>query len=298
MTEPDLSETLRRRHLLGRGAALAGTAAGAVALGVVGTRPAAAANGDQLTQGKSFTGTATTTLRVDSATVAPLTLTNTKGPALQLTSVGEDFAGTLEPGQLLAIDERPVVGARDELGSYAVGLATLDDVDSLALPYAIDPDRLVDTRSASGRTNILNPDSLDGSGKLEPGKYIDVVVDDATRDYTVDAVFLNLTSTGSTANGYLSVYPPGTRPNSSTLSYTKGVTIANFSLAATRVVGSSFVVRVYSSALTHVIIDQTGALVSFLPGPAATARAKARTRAAARRSVARRPKSWAASRRR
>lgn len=297
MTEPvDLPPALvERRRLLSRGAVVAGAAvAGAAALTVAGAAPAAATNGQALTQGGTFTGGSTTTLGGGSSSTAALRLQNASGPALQLASVGVDFSGDLAPGQMLAIDDRFVVGAKDSIGNYTTALSTVDDINSLSLPSAIDPERLVDTRSTGGRAKILNKGSLDSSGRLKAGSYIDVVVDDATRDYVVDAVFLNLTSTGSTANGFLSAYPPGPKPSSSSLNYTKGVAIANFSLVRTGVSGTSFVVRVYSSSLTHVIIDLTGGLVSYVPGPAAQ-RTQART---ARRSVARRVQGWSPARRR
>lgn len=295
MTEADASDALRRRHLLTRGAALAGTAAGAVALGVAGARPAAAANGDGVTVGTVSSGTSRTGLTVNKVGEPALQLTNNQGPALKVVGGSGEFTGTLAPGEVAGDPGGLVLGVADADGNTYQGLAAiLDDLDALSLPFTVPPTRLVDTRSASGRANILDTSGLDSSGKLKAGKYIDVVVDSATEGYTVDAVFLNLTSTGSTANGYLSAYPPGDRPNVSTLSYSKAVTIANFALASTGIVGSSFVVRIYSSALTHVIIDQTGALVTFVP-PASAARTTQRS--SRRKMAARRPRTYTAKRR-
>ncbi|MGI3785477.1 MAG: hypothetical protein ACRYG2_32425 [Janthinobacterium lividum] len=291
------SDSLGRRLLLGRGAAVAGAAAvGAVALGVGGARPAAAADGDALKQGTVYVGTKRTGVTVNSATEPALQVANSTGPALKIVPTSAEFDGDLKPGEVTADPFGPVVGVADSDGNaFASPVATLSDLDALSQPFAISPARLVDTRNEAGRSNILNPGSLDSSGRLKAGQYIDVAVDVTTEDYTVSAVFVNVTSTGSTGNGFLAAYPPGTRPTASTLNYSKGVTIANFALVSTGAVDSNFVVRIYSSTPTHVIVDQTGALVSFLPGPSATAKMKkAGRRSASRRRV----QSWKATRRR
>lgn len=291
------SEIVGRRRLLGRGAVVAGAAAAsAVAIGVGGARPASAATGDALKQGGSYTGGSTTTLSGGSASTPALRLTNPAGPSLELTSVGEDFAGDLQPGQLLAIDDRVLVGAKDSIGGYTTAFATLDDLNSLPLPIAINPSRLVDTRTEAGRAGILavGGTGLDANGKLKAGAWIDVLVDTATDDVTLTAAFLNLTSTQASTNGFLFAYPPGDRPTGSTTSYQKGVTTASSCLAALDVVKDSFAVRVYSSSPTHVIVDLTGLLVVAMPSQGAPQR----VRKAARRSVARRAQTWKPARRR
>ena len=75
---------------------------------------------------------------------------------------------------------------------------------------------------------------------------------------TPDAVAaaLTVTSTGSQADGYLTVYPCGTLPNASNLNYVAGQPIANTAIAT---LSPSKSVCVFSSATTHLIIDVSGA---------------------------------------
>jgi uncharacterized protein YkwD len=70
------------------------------------------------------------------------------------------------------------------------------------------------------------------------------------------AVTLNVTSTGSVAAGFVTVYPCGTpRPNTSNLNFGPGMTVAN---AVTTGVGAGGAVCIYNSAPTHVIVDVGG----------------------------------------
>ena len=70
------------------------------------------------------------------------------------------------------------------------------------------------------------------------------------------AVTLNVTSTGSSAAGFVTVFPCGTsRPNTSNLNFAAGATVAN---AVTSRVGDGGAVCIYNSAPTHVIVDVNG----------------------------------------
>lgn len=74
----------------------------------------------------------------------------------------------------------------------------------------------------------------------------------------VDAAALvgNTTVTQTTANGFLTLWPGGTRPSTSVLNWRTGMTIAN--LASTQL-GTGGVVRFYNSAgATHLITDVSG----------------------------------------
>jgi hypothetical protein len=75
---------------------------------------------------------------------------------------------------------------------------------------------------------------------------------------TAATVLLNVTSTGATADGYVTVYPCGiTRPLSSNLSFKAGVTVAN---AVMSQVGTDAKVCLYNSDPTHLIVDVNGYL--------------------------------------
>lgn len=67
------------------------------------------------------------------------------------------------------------------------------------------------------------------------------------------AVALNVTVTGSQSGGYVTLWPGGAQPPTSTLNFASGQTIANAA-----VVGTSGSVRLYASTPTHLIVDITG----------------------------------------
>jgi Repeat of unknown function (DUF5650) len=70
------------------------------------------------------------------------------------------------------------------------------------------------------------------------------------------AAVMTVTVTGTTSDGYLTVYPCGSAvPNSSNLNYTAGTDIANLVISK---LGTSGTVCIYSSAATHLIVDVTG----------------------------------------
>ena len=236
------SEILGRRKLLGRSAALAGTAAaGAIALGVAGSRPAAAENGDPFIMdfrgNRVHTPTGQTYAKGEDPSAATLILENADGPALQLLPVPEGSQDVKkvpfgsEPGCFFATLERPVFSAGAEGQSFPVGLATLDDADVIEQPNVSVAQRILDTtKNFPGM--VADASSLDASGRLRAGRSIDLQVSptlypDVDLDIpAMSAVFLNVHSSGSTANGILSVCLPD-QSKQATLHFTKGVTVAN-----------------------------------------------------------------------
>ncbi len=82
----------------------------------------------------------------------------------------------------------------------------------------------------------------------------------------VNAVFLNVTVTGPTAGGYLTVYPAGVaRPLASNLNFTAGVTRPN---AVTVRLSPDGKAKIYNSAgSTHVIVDVAGWYDANSSGP-------------------------------
>jgi hypothetical protein len=67
---------------------------------------------------------------------------------------------------------------------------------------------------------------------------------------------LNVTATGASSPGYLTIYPCGSAPpNASNLNYTAGQTIAN---TAYTQVGTDNQVCIFSSAATNIVVDITG----------------------------------------
>jgi len=67
------------------------------------------------------------------------------------------------------------------------------------------------------------------------------------------AVVVNVTVTGSQSGGYVTLWPGGSQPPTSTLNFDAGQTIANAA-----VVGTTGSVRLFASVPTHVILDITG----------------------------------------
>ncbi len=266
---------LARRGLIRAGAIAAAAAAGAVAATATSATQAEAATGDPIKIGQAFTASnAATTLAVTGSTTVPaLKLTNLTGPALTLTPVtGDDLDATLPVGAIASTSAGPLIGLADESGAaFTSTLATGADLAALPVASAITPVRLLDTRNASARTGILASSSgaFDSSGRLKIGAYLDLAVGDATADVTLEAAFLNATVTGAVGGGHVTLCPPGPKPSTSSVNFTKGQTVANATFVLLGVIEDYFAVRIYTSQTTHVIIDLTGATVTGIPGPAA-----------------------------
>ncbi len=131
----------------------------------------------------------------------------------------------------------------DVTGYYRAG-------DGGATWYAMDPTRLLDTRAGSGlagrfKNKAVRTVQIAGRGTIPP---------DAV------AVTGNLTATGATGSGYVSIGPSMTsRPGTSTLNAAKGTTIANnltLLLAADGKAGMVFVGA--SGTSVHLVFDVTG----------------------------------------
>ncbi len=83
------------------------------------------------------------------------------------------------------------------------------------------------------------------------------------------AVSISLVATGTTATGFVSVYPGGSpRPDVSNLNYDRGNTVANSAVVK---LGTSGSVDVYTSAAANVIVDVTGVFVDA-PGAVSAGR--------------------------
>jgi hypothetical protein len=284
------SPAIGRRGLLrGAGAALA-VAGGAVVATTVTAGPAQAAANDPLTLGAANSADAATTgLTSASATDATLTLENTSTQApLRLVPSGDDAfnAQDLQAGSLLN-------HGGDLHYAYVDGGATFpalvfNEVTALQL-VAIQPVRMLDTRSPAGRDNVVSG-ALDSQGRLLGGHWL--VLDLTTLAFFFDSVVGNLTAVAPTNNGYVGVAPkPLAGPaQTSTINYVRGVTLANGLTAA--VDPDTGTLAIYTTATTHLILD-VNALNT--PGPdwvsaappggavvTAHARAVARSRALAR----------------
>lgn len=266
MTEEQAADRpLDRRFLLRGGAVLAG-AAGATVLGAaLGPTSASAADGDNLKVGLPNAGTSTTALTITPGATPALTLNNTNGPALRLSSVPVTFENDLAVGDIVGTDYGPLVGVNYGDGPENSYLLTPADLDFVPTVITVPPERILDTRSASLRGNILGGSSatpLDSAGRLKANTWIDVALAPSDDVFELGGAFVNVAIIGSLANGYLTVYPPGPRPNVSTANFQKGISIANGALASVDEVGNKYAVRIHTSQTTHVVLDLNGVIIS------------------------------------
>ncbi|MDW7773243.1 MAG: S8 family serine peptidase [Desulfobulbaceae bacterium] len=123
---------------------------------------------------------------------------------------------------------------------------------------SVAPCRIVDTRLSDGMVTAGT-----ARGFKVYGSDTDIREQGGTGDcgisWTSRAVMLNITSTGASDNGYLSVYPYNSSlPENSTLNVASGQTVANATLS--RICQPSCLqdIAVYSSTNSHVVIDVMG----------------------------------------
>ena len=145
-------------------------------------------------------------------------------PGAVLATIGQS-------GRVCIFNSAPAHLLVDLSGSFAAGAAYT----------AMTPTRVLDTRQGT-------PDPVEAGTS--------VVVSLASVTPGAVAAALTVTSAGSQADGYLTVYPCGTLPNASNLNYVAGQPIANTAIAT---LSPSKSVCVFSSATTHLIIDVSGA---------------------------------------
>lgn len=109
--------------------------------------------------------------------------------------------------------------------------------------YGVAPTRILDTRS-----------SLGASGPVGPGQVIEVAVrGQGGVPEQATGVMLNLTAVSPTSDGFLSVFPDGAWPGSSSLNFVAGQVVANQVFSALSSGGS---IRIFNfSGTTHVVAD-------------------------------------------
>ena len=283
--EPDQGGLDRRRlfrhgALLAAGAAVVGTAG---ALAAPGT--ANAADGDPVVAGATTTSTAQTTVQIAAGATPTLGLENDNGPSLYLQPLASDFPGELELGQVANTELGPLIGVDTVVGQSTTYLATGVDLADLPTPYALPaPVRLLDTRSVSGRAKILraSPNAIDSSGRLRPLSWIDISVEVVTGEFQIDAAYTNLLVVSPAAQGWVLIYPPGDRPPTSTMNFLTNQTVANAAFVATGIVLGHYAVRIFTTALTHLVLDLTGVTIR---GTAAAPAAEHQARTAGKQGI-------------
>ncbi|GAA1437945.1 hypothetical protein GCM10009616_40600 [Microlunatus lacustris] len=261
---PDPAAAAVDRRNLFRGGAIVAGAVGATALGALAPVGAQAADGDALVLGNVNEATFGTFLRIggnDGSGSAALRLSNAFGPALSLEGSSRNQEARLQPGELAGSPLGPLLGTTEGTTYLATGF----DLDLLPLPVALRPERLLDTRTATGRSTIVGSsktNAVNSQGQLTAGSWIDVAVWPADDPTAFEAVFVNLTATRAAGAGYLTAYPAAsTRPNTSTLNFSPTASIANGAFVSTGRTAGAFAVRIYVSQIVAVVMDVTGATV-------------------------------------
>ena len=169
-----------------------------------------------------------------------------------------------EPGQTVANLAEVAVGEGGEVSVYNLrgGTDVVFDVVGYVTPGAavagayrpLTPARLLDTRAES-RQGSCRP----GCARLGPGGSLDLQVSGAggVPASGVSAVVLNVTVTGPSAGGYLTLYPAGQgRPLASNLNFRPGQTVANRVMVG---LGEQGRVSIFNSAGgSDVVVDVGG----------------------------------------
>jgi len=278
-----------RRALLTRGGVVAAGVVGAGALGAAVAGPASAQATtavDMNTANNAGTDVSQPTeLDADNSTAPAFILTNTgvdssndgAGPNLRLTTATGGTSGPFEPtastlgGDLTSTADGSLWYTHAFLVTSSSGTTSTEIVpapvhtEATANVYAgVAPtQRVLDTRSAAGRANIINASgNLASNGELLNGKTILISLDSLVA--FADNVFGNITVTDTSGAGFLTVWDgSGSVPNASSINWlAKGTTLSNFVAA---VVGSdtsadvgNLVAITATDCNTHVILDISG----------------------------------------
>jgi hypothetical protein len=289
MTNDPIERPLDRRLLLRGGAVLAG-AAGVTAIGAaLAPSVAQAADGQFAVVGESNTSQSTTSYTInapDGSEQPALSLANASGPALRLDPVGPNYNGNLALGEIAYTLRGPEVGVQQGLGVQTTWLATGLDLDQIPIALPIVPERLLDTRVEGGRSQIktTSADAFDSNFRLTAGAWMDVAII-PSGFYGLDAAFVNVTAVKPVREGFLTVYPPGARPLASTVNFEEGKTIANGAFILTGIAVEDkdwYVIRIFTTAVTHLVVDLTGVTLRGVSGANPSQRGLARQRNAAK----------------
>ena len=241
----------RRALLRTGGAVVAGMAGLAVAEGAM-AGSASAAPGDPVLLGSANTAGVTATSVTSSAAAPTFAVANT-GTAAPLRVTEQAFPATqpsLGSGDVANYDGDLYYSAGGVGGPF-VGFVYTEWTASQVV--SIIPQRVLDTRVPSGRTNILNPTgNLDSAGRLLGGHAI--VIDLSGLQFAAAAAFCNLTVVTPLRGGFLTLWAGGTRPATSSVNFAANDVVGNF--AVTGVSGADSV-SIFANNTTHVVLDIT-----------------------------------------
>jgi len=296
-SKEEASGSLDRRAILRTtGTALVAGVAGLAVAETISATSANAAPGDNLVLGNTNdAGNSSTSLTSGNTAGPTLALANT-GAHAPLNLVQEVLPSTppLASGDLANYGGDLFYTAGGTGGPF-FGFVYTSSVANQLVP--ITPQRNLDTRTANGRANITNPSgNLDSAGRLLAGHTI--VVSLANLEVAATAAYCNLTAVSPLATGFMTLWPGGTRPATSSINFTAGAIIANFAVTGITNSATASTVSIYSAVTTHVLLDITGFAVgsvgqvnpAVLPASATSAQSAARGALAARAAAGTLPK--------
>jgi hypothetical protein len=257
---PEQNETngMDRRGLLrtGGAAVLAGVTGIAVAETVAAGNAGAAAGNPLVLGTANDSGTAPTSLTSANAAGPTLAVANTGGLA-PLHLVEQPFpasAPALTSGDLANYGGF-LYYATGSPGGPLIGFV-YSDITANQL-VTIKPQRILDSRTAAGRAHITNAaGNLDPAGRLLGGHTI--VISLSSLEVAAAAVYCNLTAVSPLTGGFMTLYPGGTRPATSSINFAANAIIANFAVTGTTSTATADTVSIFSLATTHVLLDITG----------------------------------------
>ncbi|MEO3938401.1 hypothetical protein V3N99_16810 [Dermatophilaceae bacterium Soc4.6] len=154
------------------------------------------------------------------------------------------------------------------LGSLLVGTSVPAAAVGTPFVALATPSRILDTR-ASGRTADGQAQAV---GRVSPGQTLQLQVAGRVSIPVsgVGAAVLNVTAVAAGTAGYVTVFPCGDRPHTSSLSYGAGSTVPNAVIAKLSSTGQ---VCLFSAGQTDVVVDVSGYLLdSGVAGLAAPVR--------------------------
>ncbi|MEZ5220240.1 MAG: hypothetical protein R2743_02000 [Ilumatobacteraceae bacterium] len=118
--------------------------------------------------------------------------------------------------------------------------------------HAVDPSRFFDTRPAEAQGTVsVAKAKIGGAVELR----VKVTGVSGVPAAGVAAVSLNVTATEPDGNGFVTVYPCGTRPAASNLNFVTGQTVPNAVIAPVSAAGE---ICLYANATTHLLADVNG----------------------------------------
>ena len=252
------AEVLGRRTLLRRAGTIAALAGGAAVVQAAGTSSAQAASGGNLVLGSANSAdAAATSLTSSVATGTTLALTNsgTAHAPLSLTKSADGIFAAATPveGEIFAGGTNTDLWYVDGTSKPHAALVFTETTANQVI--GITPVRMLDTRTAGGRTNVIDTTVLNTAGQLVGKKWLQL--DMTALALFFESAFINLTVVAPAATGFLTVAPAptaaGVQPSTSNLNYRAGVTLANAGVAPT----ADGSVWIYASSTVHILLDVT-----------------------------------------